>query len=243
MTVQGGKFEYKPVQERPETPAGVPGDARTFATGATRSSDAGRYDPEGFLSPLALERFCEYMSKHRIQADGKVRDSDNWQKGMPLVTYMKGMWRHFLHLWQRHRGWIVGDPGAAANIEEDLCAILFNVQGYLHELVKERTQTYGTVAPMKDVPLPEPDWSKVDWQKIKTLEPMPEPGTTDIAITEGGFTFIFIEEDGSVRNATPAEVEAYKKEWYRPTNVWPQRCEVCGGGMCKFAKGVVAKQV
>jgi hypothetical protein len=112
--------------------------ARIFETGATRTSDAGRYDPEGFLSPIALERFFEYMNKHRLQADGKLRDSDNWQKGMPLTTFIKGMWRHFLHFWQRHRRWVVIDPGAAADIEEDLCAIIFNAQGYLHELVKLR---------------------------------------------------------------------------------------------------------
>lgn len=78
------------------------------------------------------------MTKHRRQADGKLRDSDNWQKGMPLTTYIKGMWRHFLHLWQRHRGWTVTDPWAAENIEEDLCAIIFNAQGYLHEIIKHK---------------------------------------------------------------------------------------------------------
>lgn len=120
---------------------------RGFSTGATRSSDAGRYDPEGFLSPIALERFCEYMNKHRVQADGTLRDSDNWQKGMPLNTYMKGMWRHFLHLWQRHRGWTVTDPKAAADVEEDLCAMWFNVQGMLHELLKARRQLQGLDRP------------------------------------------------------------------------------------------------
>lgn len=70
--------------------------------------------------------------------DGSVRDSDNWQLGMPLTAYAKGMWRHFLHFWTRHRGWPVRDPGASPNIEEDLCAIIFNAQGYLHELVKAR---------------------------------------------------------------------------------------------------------
>lgn len=122
--------------------------SRTFETGATRSNDAVRYDPEGFLSPIALERFCEYMNKHRLQADGKLRDSDNWQKGIPFITYMKGMWRHLLHCWQRHRGWTVVDQFAAADIEEDLCAIWFNVQGYLHELLKaKRTQPLQPPSP------------------------------------------------------------------------------------------------
>jgi hypothetical protein len=114
------------------------GQVRKFETGATRSSAEGRYDPEGFLSPLAIERLCAYMQKHRKQPDGSIRDSDNWQKGIPVSTYMKGMWRHFLHLWLRVREHPVTDPMAAADKEEDLCALLFNVQGMLHELVKER---------------------------------------------------------------------------------------------------------
>jgi len=111
---------------------------REWGTGATRSADAERDDPEGFLSPLAINRFNAYMSKHRHQADGGLRDSDNWQKGIPLTAYMKGMWRHFLHLWMRHRGWVVDDALAGEDIEEDLCAIIFNAQGYLHEILRER---------------------------------------------------------------------------------------------------------
>lgn len=118
---------------------------RKFETGATRSGDIGRYDPEGFLSPIVLERFAEYMNKHRVQPDGSVRDSDNWQKGIPRDAYMKGMWRHFLHLWTRHRGYQVQDQGAAADLEEDLCALLFNVQGYLFELLKGKRQPSITI--------------------------------------------------------------------------------------------------
>jgi hypothetical protein len=114
----------------------IPPTIRAFDTGATRSSEAGRYDPEGFLSPIVIERYCEYMNKHRVQPDGKIRPSDNWTKGMPLDTYIKGLWRHFLHAWARHRGYRVRDPKAAADIQEDLCAIIFNAQGYLHELLK-----------------------------------------------------------------------------------------------------------
>lgn len=110
---------------------------RQFDTGATRSSSADRYDPEGFLSPLVVERFAEYMQKHRVQADGSLRASDNWQKGMPVASYMKGMWRHFLHLWLRHRGHTPNDSNAGATIEEDLCAIIFNAQGYLHTVIKK----------------------------------------------------------------------------------------------------------
>ena len=115
-------------------------EARKFETGATRSGDEGRIDPEGFLSPLVLQRYSDYMNKNRVQTDGVTRASDNWQKGIPLDAYMKGAWRHFLHWWSRHRGWQVADPKAAIDIEEDLCALMFNVQGYLHEILKERSQ-------------------------------------------------------------------------------------------------------
>lgn len=115
----------------------MPG-VREFDTGATRSSDAGRYDPEGFLSPIVIERFAEYMNRNRIQADGSTRASDNWQAGIPLDQYMKGAWRHFLHLWTRHRGYQVMDEKAAKDIEDDLCALLFNLSGYLHELLKDK---------------------------------------------------------------------------------------------------------
>lgn len=117
---------------------------RSFSTGAIRSLDTSRIDPEGFLSPIVLERFSEYMNKHRIVADGSVRTSDNWQKGMPPETYMKGMWRHFLHVWSRHRNFTIVDPKAAANMEEDLCAMLFNVQGYLFELLKKSRSSRGS---------------------------------------------------------------------------------------------------
>jgi hypothetical protein len=116
-------------------------EVRTFSTGATRSGEAGRYDPEGFLSPIALERYCIYMNRHRQQPDGSIRDSDNWQKGIPLSVYMKGLWRHLLHAWTRHRGFEVQDGHAADSLEEDLCAVIFNAQGALHELLKGRRST------------------------------------------------------------------------------------------------------
>ena len=117
------------------------GLVKAFASGATRSSSQDRYDPEGFLSPIALERFAQYMQKNRRMPDGSLRDSDNWQKGIPLASYIKGLWRHFLHAWTRHRGYPVQDPMAAADLEEDLCALMFNVQGALHEVVKARLES------------------------------------------------------------------------------------------------------
>lgn len=114
------------------------GVIRTFETGATRDTDTNKPDYEGFLSPLALEEFGLYMSQHRIQSDGSVRDSDNWQKGIPLDAYMKSLLRHVLDLWKMHRGYPVYDATDNRRLhpEEACCAIWFNVQGYLHEVIK-----------------------------------------------------------------------------------------------------------
>jgi len=109
------------------------GRIRKFKTGATRDTNEGKYDYEGFLSPLVIKRFAEYMNKHRKQSDGSLRDSDNWQKGIPKVAYIKSAWRHFHDWWMEHRGF-----KSREGVEEALCALLFNVQGYLHELLKER---------------------------------------------------------------------------------------------------------
>ena len=103
---------------------------RTFPTGATRNNVPDRLDYEGFLSHPVLKEFAKYMHKHRLQGDGKLRDSDNWQKGMEKDVYMKSMFRHFMDAWAGHRGFEVDQ-------KEALCALLFNVQGYLHELLKE----------------------------------------------------------------------------------------------------------
>ena len=110
---------------------------RVFGSGATRDSDGGKPDYEGFISPLVLQRFGQYMHQHRVQPDGQARDSDNWQKGIPLKEYMKSLIRHARDAWALHRGW----PGdATQDIEEALCAVLFNDQGYLHEYLKAKAR-------------------------------------------------------------------------------------------------------
>lgn len=108
------------------------GKIRAFQSGATRDQDVHKLDFEGFLSPPAMRRFAEYMHKHRQQSDGGLRASDNWQKGIPLDAYMKSGWRHFFAWWAAHRGL------PAEELEESLCALLFNVQGYLHEILQLR---------------------------------------------------------------------------------------------------------
>jgi len=107
------------------------GKIRTFDSGATRNDDKDQIDYEGFFSPLVFEEFGKYMHKNRKQADGKMRDSDNWQKGIPLKAYMKSLFRHFVDLWKEHRGY-----PSREGIKSALCGIIFNAMGYLHEILK-----------------------------------------------------------------------------------------------------------
>ncbi len=139
VSVQGGalvKQDAASTQERHSRlhgpQAGSQGP-RVFASGASRDAETGKLDFEGFLSPLALERYAEYMNDNRIMKDGSIRGSDNWQRGIPLDVYMKSLWRHFFDLWKIHRG-----VPAKDSLEVVLCAVLFNVMGYLHETLKKK---------------------------------------------------------------------------------------------------------
>jgi len=106
---------------------------RTFESGATRDTSQGKLDYEGFLSPIVLKRYAEYMHKNRIQPNGSLRASDNWQKGIPREEYMKSGFRHFMDWYMEHRNY-----KGRGDKEESLCALMFNIMGYLYEILKEK---------------------------------------------------------------------------------------------------------
>ena len=117
---------------------------RKFKTGATRNEDFIKIDPEGFFNPLLIESFSEYMNKHRLQSDGKIRESDNWQRLFGDDHYkvcMKSTWRHFLHFWKIHRGYKVIEDGKEVTLEDACNGIIFNVWAYLFKyLLWEKKQ-------------------------------------------------------------------------------------------------------
>ena len=109
---------------------------RKFETGATRDTDAGKLDYEGFDSPLVNKRYAQYMHMHRKQADGSLRSADNWQKGIPKEAYMSSLVRHMEDvklIWDDYPEEAV-DP----DMESVLCAVLFNVKGLLFEILKNK---------------------------------------------------------------------------------------------------------
>jgi hypothetical protein len=116
-------------------------EMRTFESGATRNTDEGKLDYEGFLSPVVLKLYAEYLNKHRKQADGKMRASDNWQSGIPIDVYMKSMLRHVFDVWTIHRDGTVIENDEVVLTQDALCAVLFNAMGYLYEMERPRTVT------------------------------------------------------------------------------------------------------
>lgn len=149
---------------------------RQFETGATRNTDEGKYDYEAFMSPMVIERYAAYMHKNRIQANGQLRDGDNWQKGIPKNAYIKSAWRHFMDWWKEHRN-IPTQEG----IEQALCAILFNVMGYLHETLKEQRIGETPLHPewIRDEAPPIPHTYR-DWRGL-LAEEIPEDNTYPIS--------------------------------------------------------------
>lgn len=139
-------------------PSSDPALIRTFETGATRNTDTTKLDFEGFLHPLVLRRFAEYMHTHRQQADGTLRSADNWQKGIPADVYMKSLFRHFMDVWSLHRGVPVTSPETGLPVEmvEALMACLFNIQGYAFELLRAEQETAARAADEHVALLPAP---------------------------------------------------------------------------------------
>jgi hypothetical protein len=111
---------------------------RHFKSGATRDDDDGKPEPWGFTSALVEKVFSDYMQGHRKQADGVMRESDNWKKGIPLDVYWHALSRHVLDfrlLWEKFP-----EESRTPDILDALCAVRFNVDGLIHELKAREVQ-------------------------------------------------------------------------------------------------------
>lgn len=107
---------------------------RTFESGATRDTDEGKLDYEGFFSPLVTKRRAEYMHLHRKQSDGTMRDGDNWQKGIPYREALKSFVRHSEDIKLLSRGY-----DAREDIETAICACMFNLESMLLTILTDKS--------------------------------------------------------------------------------------------------------
>lgn len=114
-----------------ESPTPQEGKIIQYESGATREDDDDKLDIEGFLSPLVIEAYCQYMHFNRDLPDGSKRSGSDWQNGIPFNRLMRSMWRHFKDCWLEHRLWPTKD-GRVFN----LCALLFNTMAYLHQVLE-----------------------------------------------------------------------------------------------------------
>lgn len=111
---------------------------REFESGATRSDNSNKRDVIGFTSAIADKLYCDYMHKHRVQADGTLRASDNYKKGMPKKAIIESKGRHDLDLRLIYEGY-----KARGDELDTLCSLRFAIDNLLmiyaneHEEVKE----------------------------------------------------------------------------------------------------------
>src|SRR5215472_385939 len=111
---------------------------RVFDTGADRSSDKGKHHPDRAWSPLVLAEFARYMYEHNTTA-ATPRREDQWQLGFPMDSFVESGTRHWEAFKALAKGFPVFDEkGTPVDIVEALDGVIFNVQGYLHQLLFNR---------------------------------------------------------------------------------------------------------
>ena len=105
---------------------------KTFDTGATRDEDYDKLNYADGLSEQVDERYLLYLQKHRTLPDGSLRAWNNWKKGIPKDRYRQSLMRHVRHLNKKLMGLPVPED---ASLEDLCCAVRFNVDGLLFELL------------------------------------------------------------------------------------------------------------
>lgn len=110
-------------------------EMRTWGN-ATRDTDKGKKDYAGFYDRAVIEAFADYMLKHQLQADGSMRESDNWKAYFGenhLDICFKSGFRHFMDWWAEHDG-----AESRDGIDEAICGLMFNVMAYYSKVLKKR---------------------------------------------------------------------------------------------------------
>jgi hypothetical protein len=94
-----------------------------FKSGAVRDTQEGKPNLLESLSPFAIWRYGQYMAKA-----SKKYGLNNWAKGIPIESYLASAERHLIKLKMQLKYGHDEEPGV-----DHAAALLFNVQGLLHE--------------------------------------------------------------------------------------------------------------
>lgn len=115
------------------------GGGRTFDTGAIRDVDTSKVNVMGHISPLVTKRYCQFLHDCRTLKDGTRRDAENWKLGMTKTAWLESLVRHMEDVKLIADGY--PDEANTPDMEKALCAVLFNTQGLLYELLRERRKS------------------------------------------------------------------------------------------------------
>lgn len=121
------------------------GILRGFDTGATRDTAEGKLAYNGFYSPFVMRQFARFMNMNRLQSDGKLRDANNWQKGIPMDVYRESLSRHYQEFWvevekRDSMGDVPNPRGSDVDLMAAACGMMFNIQGYVLEWLKKNDE-------------------------------------------------------------------------------------------------------
>lgn len=113
---------------------------RSFGeSGAVRTSDDGKLDVMHTLDPLVLRRVAKYLTDARVR--NKI-EPGNWKRGIPRKALMESLLRHVLDVWSHLaralEGRAVVDIEPQPDLEDELCALIFNASGLLREVLLDR---------------------------------------------------------------------------------------------------------
>ncbi len=109
---------------------------RTFETGANRDKNEHKVNYMGHISPLVTHRYGQYMHECRKMADGTMRDAANWKLGMPMSVWLESLVRHTEDVKLIADGY--PDLAQTPDMEKALCAVLFNAQGLLYQILVDK---------------------------------------------------------------------------------------------------------
>jgi hypothetical protein len=93
----------------------------------TKDSGEDKLEFSRFFSSKVLRRRAEFMRKYN-----SLKTPDSWKKGIPEIEYVASLFRHFMDIWSFYEAGRV-----ECDIRESLCALMFNAEGLLHEILKD----------------------------------------------------------------------------------------------------------